>query len=152
MNRFKAFIARLLNIRYEAAYYTSSRRRIQGQPQDARLDLDKCAREQLVNLSRHWEANSALATKLGLIFEQYTVGEDGLPVSPTTSSPEFNDAALEFWLQSEPYLDIGTTQGFRAMTAVAAMVEMMSRACMVVPSLSLSAHRFRSMGARARRL
>lgn len=120
IRRLRNWLARVLNVRHTAALWTSSRTRIPGTPQDARLDLAACDRLKLVNLSRHWEINSPLAAKLGSIFEQYTVGEDGLPVSPASSSEEFNVAALEYWQESEPFLDIGTMQGFRNMQAVSA--------------------------------
>lgn len=119
MNWFQRVIAAICNIRYDAATFSTSRSWIPGTPQDARLDFTKCTRETLVNLSRHCEANHAIAVKLGLIFEQYVVGEDGLPVSPATSSPNFNKEALDFWNETEPFLDIGSPQGFRSMTGVA---------------------------------
>lgn len=114
------WLLKVLNVRHAAAQYSTARTRIPGSPQDAHLDLAACDRMTLVNLSRHWEINSPLASKLGFIFEQYTVGEDGLPVSPATSSEDFNKEALLFWQETEPLLDIGSALGFRHLQGLTA--------------------------------
>jgi len=114
------WLLKVLNVRHAAAQYSTARTRIPGSPQDAHLDLAACDRMTLVNLSRHWEINSPLASKLGFIFEQYTVGEDGLPVSPATSSEDFNKEALSFWQETEPLLDIGSALGFRHLQGLTA--------------------------------
>ena len=114
------WLLKVLNVRHASAQYSTARTRIPGSPQDAHLDLAACDRMTLVNLSRHWEINSPLASKLGFIFEQYTVGEDGLPVSPATSSEDFNREALLFWQETEPLLDIGSALGFRHLQGLTA--------------------------------
>lgn len=114
------WLLKVLNVRHASAQYSTARTRIPGSPQDAHLDLSATDRMTLVNLSRHWEINSPLAAKLGFIFEQYTVGEDGLPVSPATSSEDFNKEALSFWQESEPLLDISSALGFRHLQGLTA--------------------------------
>lgn len=114
------WLLKVLNVRHAAAHYSTARTRIFGTPQDGKLDIASCDRLTLVNQSRHWELNSPIAAKLGNIFEQYTVGEDGLPVSPATSSADFNRDALAYWQESEQYLDVGSLQGFRNLQAVTA--------------------------------
>lgn len=97
---------------YEGAQHTTSRSWLWGGVQDARKDITKSTRLELIRRSRYFEKNNALANKLGLLFEQYTVGSDGLQITPATSSPDFNAEAAEYWSNSARFIDIEGNAGF----------------------------------------
>lgn len=100
---------------YEGARWSSTRSWIPGGVQEAKLDITRSTRLELVRRSRYFEKNNALANKLGMVFEQYVVGADGLAVTPASSSTEFNEAAAEFWRDSQQYIDIEGGNGFGSM-------------------------------------
>jgi lambda family phage portal protein len=67
--------------RYEAAMWQwGTRSFLFGTNQDARFDADKMAREEIMRKSRYFERNNAFVNRLADIFEQYTVGANGLAV------------------------------------------------------------------------
>lgn len=67
------------------------------QPQDARFDVTAEARTEIVRKSRYFEANSAIVNRLADLYEQFTIGPQGLQINPASSSEEWNTAAKTWW-------------------------------------------------------
>lgn len=81
---------------YEAGKrYGSPGRRsiIDAYVRDARFDSDRSTRDEITRKARYFEANNALVNRLADLFEQYTVGANGLTVIPSSSDERFNQAA-----------------------------------------------------------
>lgn len=81
---------------YEAAERQSTKRGYLPfpEPQDARLDIGEMDRTEMVRKSRGFYANDAIADRLCDIFEQFTVGPNGLQIFPDSTEDEWNDAML----------------------------------------------------------
>src|SRR6266576_3259280 len=82
--------------------------------QDARFDFDSSTRLELIRRSRYWEANNAIVNRLCDVFEQYTVGPDGLKVIPSCPDEEdWNQAASQWWNNwcKWPCVDNGLAMG-----------------------------------------
>jgi len=91
-----------------ARQYSRDRGYIPGNIQDARLDLDKMSRTEMVRKTRYWEKNSGICNRCADIWEQYTVGPRGLVFTPATSSVEFNTLAAESWSRWSEFPDISS--------------------------------------------
>lgn len=92
--------ARLLGLsnRYEGAVrFSESRSWIPAMVQDARFDADSATRWELVRKTRYFERNSGLLNRLTDLFEQFTVGANGLQFIPSSSDEEWNTAAQVWW-------------------------------------------------------
>jgi lambda family phage portal protein len=72
---------------------TGRRSIIHAHLRDARLDADRTSREEIARKARYFEANNAIVNRLADLFEQYTVGANGLTVIPSSSDETFNQAA-----------------------------------------------------------
>lgn len=84
--------------RYESAYqYWHKRGYVPGALQDARFDADPSTRRELVRRSRHWEQNSAYLQRILDLFEEFTVGAEGLRVVPSSNDDNWNKVATEWW-------------------------------------------------------
>src|SRR5436190_5437928 len=110
--------------RYEAAYQGFfDRSWLPAALQDARFDFDASTRLELIRRARYWEANNGIVNRLCDVFEQYTVGPDGLRVIPSCPDEEdWNQAASRWWNDwcKWPNVDngltMGVTQGLMART------------------------------------
>ena len=105
--------ARIQN-RYEAGrFWQGGRRsRIDSYVNDARFDADQATRQELVRKARYFEQNSALVQRIADIWEQYTVGANGLVLLPDSSDDVWNKNAadwLETWAQ---YPDLVSLQSW----------------------------------------
>jgi capsid protein len=85
--------------RYEGAFQQWGERSwvLQG-IQDARFDIDKATRLELLRKARYFEQNSPLVQKLVAVWEQFTVGPRGLMVVPNSSDEDWNQRAAA-WLR-----------------------------------------------------
>jgi len=72
---------------------TGRRSIIDAHIRDARFDADRGTREEIARKARYFEANNAIVNRLADLFEQYTVGANGLTVIPSSSDETFNQAA-----------------------------------------------------------
>jgi len=108
-----------LKNRYEGAQHSIDRAWIPNVLQPPRLDLSSMARTALQSKARYWEKNSALLTRMGDLFESYTVGT-GLVLQPASSSPEFNAAAKDYWAEWSRMPDIGSRAPFGLLQSVIA--------------------------------
>ena len=82
--------------RYEGAVFSPRRSTLWSSVQSARFDAGASTRTELVRRSRYFEKNSDIYNRLADLFECYTVG-CGLRLSPASSDPDWNAAALEEW-------------------------------------------------------
>lgn len=114
-NPFDVMAAALRSVsnRHEAGLRWSSRRStLPGHVQDARFDADAATREELVRKSRYFDKNNAFFGRLKELFITYTCGADGLKPIPASSSEDWNKKAMEFWRESEPFINLNSQQGF----------------------------------------
>jgi capsid protein len=63
------------------------------QPQDARFDVNSVDRTELVRKSRGFYANNAIVNRLVDLFEQFTVGPNGLQLIPDSADEDWNSKA-----------------------------------------------------------
>jgi capsid protein len=90
------FFSSLVGNRYEAGVrWGSSRSQIPGFVQDARFDADQATREEIVRKARYFERNNAIVNRLADLFEQFTVGANGLQFIPSSSDEEWNQRAKQ---------------------------------------------------------
>lgn len=84
MNIFRKAFQRLrkwIGARYEAAVTSwGDRSFLFSSNQDARLDADAMSRKEIMRKSRYFERNNAFVNRMADLFEQYTVGPNGLQV------------------------------------------------------------------------
>lgn len=105
--------------RYEGAWPSPDRSFVPAALQPARQDISACTRRELQRRSRYWEKNSAYANRMGDLVEQYTVGT-GLVLQPDSSSPEFNQAASEYFTEWSKAPDIGSNWSFGKIQSIIA--------------------------------
>lgn len=107
--------------RYQAAdRYNPDRTSLWGVPRDIKWDLLSADRSQLVLWSREKEQNSGVYQKLCDLFEQYTTGPRGLQFIPSSSSPEWNLKAREWWTGWERFCDLTSLQHFSTIQSLCA--------------------------------
>jgi len=108
---------------YEAGKrYGSPGRRsiIDAYLRDARFDADRSTREEIARKARYFEANNALVNRLADLFEQYTVGANGLTVIPSSSDERFNQAAAAEFRAWSARCDFNGQLSFQAMQSLMA--------------------------------
>jgi capsid protein len=101
--------------RFESSYqYWGKRGYVPGSLQDARFDQDPSTRRELQRRSRHWTQNSGYLQRILDLFEEFTVGSNGLHIVPSTSNAKWNDAASAWWKAwcEEPARDNFQTMGY----------------------------------------
>lgn len=95
--------------RYEAGVrWGTSRSQIPGEVRDQRYDSDPPTRLEIVRKSRYFQRNNALMNRLGDLFEQYTVGPNGIPITADSSDPKWNEVAMAWWNEWCKYCDVET--------------------------------------------
>ncbi len=107
--------------RYEAASQTFfDRSWIPAAVQDARFDLDSFTRLEMVRRARYWERNNAIVNRLADVFEQYTVGANGLQVIPNGEDEDWNQAASKWWADWSKWPDVASGLGLGVIQSVMA--------------------------------
>ncbi len=108
--------------RYEAAYWNFDGQRsyIVSSVQDARLDADFAARVEILRKARYFEQNNAIVNRLVDIFEQFTVGANGLQVIPDSSDEKWNERAAQSWRTWCKYPDLVSRQYFGCLQSIMA--------------------------------
>jgi len=108
--------------RYEAAYWNFSgdRTYINSSVQDARMDADFYARTEILRKARYFEQNNAIVNRLVDIFEQFTVGAQGLQVIPDSSDEKWNQRATASWRIWCKYPDLVSRQYFGCLQSIMA--------------------------------
>lgn len=79
---------------------------------DARFDADQATRYELVRKARYFEANNGLVQRLCDIWEQYTVGANGLSISSDSSDEAWNELADQWLEQWGFYPDLTSLQNW----------------------------------------
>lgn len=122
MNLIASIAKRLGGIKaiYDGATVSTRRSMLPGTVRSARFDILKLTRWELVRKARYFEKNDAFVNRMADLFEQYTVGPQGLQFFPTSSSPEWNLRALKWWQTWSRYCDINTRMSFGTFQSVAA--------------------------------
>lgn len=109
--------------RYEAGQRYSPRRTwLPGWIRDARFDADQATRIEIVRKSRYFERNSAILNRLLDLFEQYTVGPEGLQFVPASSDEEWNRKAKKFWDDWCKLCDLTSLQPFGTIQSLASRI------------------------------
>ena len=107
--------------RYEGATtWSSSRSWIPGAVTDARIDISVATRTELVRKSRYFEKNNAFVNRLADLFEQFTVGPQGMPMIPASSDPEWNSRAQQAWDTWCHFPDMTSLQTFATLQGLIA--------------------------------
>jgi lambda family phage portal protein len=109
--------------RYEAAYQMwGDRSYLPASVQDARFDADASTRLELLRRSRYWERNNAIVNRLADVFEQFTVGADGLKVIPSCPADQggedWNQCAGMWWKQWCKFPDVSGLQPFGVLQSI----------------------------------
>lgn len=100
--------------RYDAAYHNfwGERTYIQSGVQDARFDANAATRIEILRKARYFEANNAICNRLVDLFEQFTVGANGLQVIPDSSNEDWNQKAANSWQLFCKFPDLVSRQSF----------------------------------------
>jgi capsid protein len=114
------FFSSLTN-RYEAGVrWGTARSYIPGFVQDARFDADQATREEIVRKARYFERNNAIVNRLADLFEQFTVGADGLQFIPSSSDEEWNKKAKASYDEWCEVCDLTSLHGMGTLMSLAA--------------------------------
>lgn len=106
---------------YEAAKLWDPRRsRVPGWVRDARLDADVLSRLEIMRKARYFERNNAIVNRLADLFEEYTVGPNGLRFVPASSDPAWNKAFSAWFADWSRFCDLTSRAGFGTIQALCA--------------------------------
>jgi len=98
---------------YEAGQRWSDRRSwLPGYVRDARFDADSATRLEILRKARYFERNNGFVNRLADLFEEYTVGPEGLRMVPVSSNEEWNKKAAEWWAGWCRFPDVSTLMPF----------------------------------------
>ncbi len=123
--------------RYEGAWQSwGDRSYLPAAIQDARLDADSSTRLELVRRSRYWERNNAIVNRLCDVFEQYTVGHNGLAVIPAGDDPDWIQAASQWWAGWCKFPDANSGLGIGAMQSLMARTWFVDGECFIYKTFS----------------
>ena len=107
---------------YSGAVHSQDRTWLPGYVQGARQDINPGDRIEMVRRSRYFERNNALFQKVLDLIETNVVGT-GISVTPDSSDPTWNAAALEWWRDWCAECDVSGVQTFATMQAVIARAQ-----------------------------
>lgn len=93
-----------------AEQWSRDRSRIPGFVQDDRFDVTTASRLEVLRKARNLFSNNAIVTRLCFLFEQFTVGSNGLVFTPASSDPEWNTAAAADWAMFAKFCDVSSRQ------------------------------------------
>lgn len=130
MSVFKNILARVvfavavLFNRYEGGQrWNPGRSYLPGWVQDARFDADAATRTELVRKSRIFERNNAIVNRLADLYEQFTVGAEGLSFIPSSSDEVWNQAAKESWEEWCQVCDLQSLHPFSTLQTLGARTQ-----------------------------
>lgn len=92
--------------------WNPSRSFLPGEIRDARFDVSSVERLEVVRKSRYFQYNNALANRLCDLFEQYTVGAQGLQLTPASVDDVWNEKAAIAWRGWGKFADLTSRQSF----------------------------------------
>jgi capsid protein len=93
---------------------------VYGSPRDTYQDDPPMERAVCIEKARYWERNSALVSRLIDVFEQYTVGANGMPIIPASSDADFNRAASVNFKRWSQFPDLSSRQSFSCLQSLIA--------------------------------
>lgn len=119
--------------RYEAGIRFNPERRsyIPGWVQDARFDADQLTREEIVRKSRYFERNNGLLNRLADVFEQYTVGANGLQFIPDSNDESWNQNNAEAFETWSNFADLNSRQSFASIQSLIARAWFVDGECFI---------------------
>lgn len=128
--------AKILSRIHEAARrWSGSRSTIDTpMPQDARWDITAMDRLEIVRKSRYFEANNAVVNRLSDLFEQFTVGPNGLRLTPASVDQEWNQRARVVWDEWTPFADLTSRQHFGTLQSLIARAWFTDGECFLLKS------------------
>ena len=111
MNIWQRIKAAIFN-RYESARTTTAKSYIPGGLVDARIDISKSTREEIMRKARYFEKNNAIARRIGSVFCDFTVGSGGMVFMPASSDPAWNAKAKSYLDKTLSVIDLNSRQTF----------------------------------------
>ena len=121
MNIFAKIISKIFN-RFDAETTSFRRSALPGSLVDARFDITKFGREELMRKARFFEKNS-IARRLGIVHCDFTVGANGMPFSPASKDAEWNQRAKEYLDKTLAVIDLTSRHTFGSMQQLVAWRE-----------------------------
>jgi len=100
--------------------YSPDRSTIYGQAQDARYDAPPETRLELLHKARYWERNNGIVNRLADLFEQFTVGPQGLQILPDSSDDQWNASAKQWWDEWCQFCDLTSLANFGTVQSLVA--------------------------------
>lgn len=131
----RATVARkeLAVAQYEGARRWSTKRSyLPGLVQDARFDADSATRDELVRKSRYFERNNAIVNRLADLFEQFTVGPNGLQIIPGSEDDDWLEAAAKWWAEWSEVCDLASRQSWAALQSQCARAWFIDGECFIL--------------------
>lgn len=130
----RAFWATLFpaQARYEAASYSNWKSWIPGGLNDARIDITKATREELMRKARYFEKNSAIARRIGSVWCDFTVGAGGMVFAPASSDPQWNENARVYLEKTLSVIDLNTRQPFSSLQQLLAWRDLFDGDCFII--------------------
>ena len=105
--------------RYEAAQTSTYKSWLPGGLVDARIDISKATREEIMRKARYFEKNS-IARRLASVHCDFTVGPNGMVFTPASSDPNWNERAKTYLDKTLSVIDLNTRQTFGSIQQMAA--------------------------------
>ena len=130
-NKIRRFVASVFG-RYEAATYSIGRSWLPGGLADARIDISKSTREEIMRKARYFEKNSAIARRIGSVYCDFTVGSTGMVFNMASSDPEWNARAKEYWEQTAMRIDLNSRQTFGSLQQLVAWRDIFDGDCFII--------------------
>ena len=134
-NRIKAAL-RAFNYLEAGRRLTRHRSTLPGWVRDARFDVSSAERREVLRKSRYFQYNNALANRLCDLFELYTVGANGLQVTPASSDEAWNEVRLKSWGEWCKYPDLTSRQSFGTLQGLITRLWFFDGECFIIKTKS----------------
>jgi len=118
--------------RYESATPSVHRSHVPGALLDARLDISKSTRKEIMRKARYYEKNNAIARRIASVYCDFTVGANGMVFTPASSDAKWNAAAKLYLEKTLSVIDLNTRQPFGSLQQLIAWREAFDGDCFIV--------------------
>lgn len=126
-------LSREVSNRYEAARrWTPDRRNIWSEVLDARDETDEASLWEMLRKALYFEQNSPVVNRLCDVFEQYTVGANGLRAFSDSQDQEWSKAADDKLAEWSEAPDLSCRQGLAERQSLSARVWMVQGECFII--------------------
>lgn len=105
-------VLRVLGFHESAQKWSNDRGRVPGWDRDARFDLTQMDLSEQRRKAKFFEANTELVPAMASVFEQYTVGRSGLPITAASSSDSYNSIANAIFSEWRQFPEINSRRSF----------------------------------------